>query len=259
MPKTPVSMPAQGINISLAAYPARTFADALHLASTTHPSDPFLGALAIAETQLCPQNLGQLTVEGVQALREQFPDVRLRLHATVKVLPKRVFSDLSSFNPRDAYWQTLAKVSQAANAPAYTAHAGRRSESSLKRVFDATRRAEDLFGCPVGVEGHYPTPKGKPDFFLLSSWEEYAAMLEEPGLRYAIDLSHLHIVATYFGRYEKALVQELLASENCIEVHVSGNDGSADQHMAIHGTPWWAECLAHIHPKAVIFSEGRAH
>jgi hypothetical protein len=58
-------------------------------------------------------------------------------------------------------------------------------------------------------------------------------MLLESGAHYALDLSHLHIVATASGYVEWGLLQELLASPKCLEVHLSGNDGSADQHNAL--------------------------
>jgi len=107
----------------------------------------------------------------------------------------------------------------------------------------------------VGIEGHYPT---KHDIWLLSTWAEYRVMLES-GVHYALDLSHLHIVATGSGYVEWNLLRELLASPKCLEVHVSANDGSADQHHAldVNAVPWWWPLLAYVHANTVIFSEGR--
>jgi hypothetical protein len=84
-------------------------------------------------------------------------------------------------------------------------------------------------------------------------------MLLESGAHYALDLSHLHIVATASGYVEWGLLQELLASPKCLEVHLSGNDGSADQHHALDvaSVPWWWVLLADVNPNAVLFSEGR--
>jgi hypothetical protein len=66
-------------------------------------------------------------------------------------------------------------------------------------------------------------------------------------------------VATASGYVEWNLLRELLASPQCIEVHLSGNDGSADQHHAldVDAVPWWWSLLACVNPDAVIFSEGR--
>ena len=54
-------------------------------------------------------------------------------------------------------------------------------------------------------------------------------------------------------------MRELLASPKCLEVHVSGNDGSADQHHAldVDAVPWWWSLLAEVNSEAVFFSEGR--
>ena len=240
------------INLSLAAYPGCDFLEAMQRATTQAPAEPLLGRLYLKETQLCPQNRGILTPEYALGLRESFPETRFRLHANVRVLPNRLIADWSSWDAESPYWKALAATSQVLEAPAYTGHAGRRSEADLSTVLESARRAQDLFGCPVGIEGHYPT---RSDVFLVSTWEEYQTVFES-GVPYAVDLSHLHIVAEHSGRYESTLVQEMLASERCIEVHLSGNDGTKDQHQPLTEEPWWWPLLAYIHDDAVIFSEG---
>lgn len=114
------------------------------------------------------------------------------------------------------------------------------------------RRCADLFDCPVGVEGHYPTAG---DTWLLASWDEYRTLFDS-GVPYALDLSHLHIVANHSGRREDTLVAEMLASDRCLEIHVSDNDGRADRHAVCVEPPWWFALLRHAHGEAVIFSEG---
>lgn len=240
------------INISLAAYPGCDFFEAMQRAVSEAPAEPLLGSLAVTETQLCPQNRGVLTPEFAKGLREVFPGTRFRLHANVRVLPSRQIADWSSWDAQSPYWKALAATSQVLQAPAYTAHAGRRSEADLATVLESARRAQDVFGCPVGIEGHYPT---RSDVFLVSSWEEYRTLFES-GVPYAVDLSHLHIVAEQSGRYESTLVQEMLANERCIEVHLSSNDGTKDQHQLLTQEPWWWPLLAYINDDAVIFSEG---
>lgn len=156
----------------------------------------------------------------------------------------------------ELYWfAQVSHLSSLLAAPAYTAHAGRRGKASLTDVLRYTLEAEQLFGIPVGIEGHYPT---KHDIWLLSTWAEYQQLLES-GVHYALDLSHLHIVANASGYVELNLVRELLASPKCLEVHVSGNDGSADQHHALglETIPWWWSLLAEVNAEAVLFSEGR--
>lgn len=240
------------VNLSLAAYPGLSFYDAMEKASKESPEEPLLGKLLLEDTQLCPQNREILTPEYVDMLMALFPATRFRLHANVRVLPSRMILDWSSYGQPQEYWDALASISRQLKAPAYTAHAGRRAEATLPDIIEAARRAEDLFDCPVGIEGHYPTPN---DVFLVSNWAEYRTLFES-GVNYVVDLSHLHIVAEQSGRRELTLVQEMLACERCIEVHVSANDGTKDQHRTLAREPWWWTLTQYIHPKATIFSEG---
>jgi hypothetical protein len=43
-----------------------------------------------------------------------------------------------------------------------------------------------------------------------------------------------------------------------LEVHLSANDGRADQHQVLESLDgvWWAPLLQHIHQDCVVFSEG---
>ena len=119
-------------------------------------------------------------------------------------------------------------------------------------MLDNARRCADLFECPVGVEGQYPA-KGDP--WLVSKWTEYRWLFES-GVPYAIDVSHLNVLAARTGVRDDALLQEMLACDRCIEVHVSDNDGQGDWHQVCERPAWWFPLLHHINPNAVIFSEG---
>lgn len=108
----------------------------------------------------------------------------------------------------------------------------------------------------MGIEGHYPLA-GDP--FLLSSWAEYAELLESKAY-YALDMSHLNIVARQSKQIEKGLVAELLNCDRCLEIHVSGNNGERDSHRKLIGRPWWWSLMEkHAYPEAVIFSESNQH
>lgn len=238
-------------HVSLACWPGlRHEAAAEQLRSPMH--EPLFGRLFVEHVQIVPQCLGCLTESGADALRAAHPDTRFRLHANVHLLPKRRIADLSGIERHADWFAQAARISRRLEAPAYTAHAGRRSEATLAEMLDHARRCADLFGCPVGVEGHYPTTS---DTWLVSSWSEYQAVFES-GVPYALDLSHLNIVATLTGRRETTLVAEMLACERCIEVHVSDNDGRGDWHQVCAEPTWWHPLLPHIHPDAVVFSEG---
>lgn len=238
-------------HVSLACWPGLRHDEAAQRLSSP-PVEPCFGRLSTEHVQLVPQSLGQLDDVLVDMLRQAFPDTCFRLHANVRVLPRHVMADLSGLASHAEWFARAARISQRLNAPAYTAHAGRRSQATLGEMLDNARRCADLFGCPVGVEGHYPTLQNT---WLVSSWQEYQALLES-GVPYALDLSHLHIVATRSGRREETLVAEMLACERCLEIHVSSNDGRSDRHDVCAEPPWWFALLPAAHPDAVIFSEG---
>lgn len=235
---------------SLGAFPGRTVREAMEEAKRA--SEPLLGPISVEEVQLCPQNRGTLTVEVAAALRREFPGTRFRLHANARVAGWTPFADASRLDRYPEYFQELWAVSMALAAPAFTWHAGGRDSADLQTVLWRTREVEDALGIPVGIEGMYPTPG---DRYLLSTWAEYEELLSS-GARYALDLSHIHIVAAREGRDDRLLTR-LLECDRCLEIHLSGNDGTADQHAQLATTPWWWELLEkHAHPGAAVFTEG---
>lgn len=221
--------------------------------------EPMLGRLGHADIQLCPQHPTRIDDALVDKLLSDFPETRFRLHASVRL--RGEFEHIDEKNRRiipDAanvgnwrWFQEAARLSRKLGAPAYTVHAGRRENASLEVMADNVRRMVDLFGCRVGVEGLYP----ERDTWLIQDWEEYAWLLGS-GLDYALDLSHLNIVARKTGTWEEGLVKEMLSSDHCIEVHLSNNDGLNDRHMKLEDAPHWWNWMDSIHADAVVFSEG---
>lgn len=239
------------INLSLAAYPTLTYVDAM-LRAQAGASEPLLGTLALEHTQLCPQNRGILDEAMAEGLMVAFPETKFRLHANVRVLGTRWVHDLADYGKVAEFWTTLGNISRLMKAPCYTAHAGARGTGTLQDVFDNARRCADLFGIPVGIEGHYPT---KAEKYHIDSWVEYTRLYES-GIPYVIDFSHLHILASISGETDMDLIREMLTSERCLEVHLSGNDGTHDQHKELVDEPWWWELMSDIHPSTTIFTEG---
>lgn len=244
------------VNVSLAAFAGMPHTHAVHLACSAAADaqlvEPLFGPLRVDHVQLVPQSSGVVTIDLAQQLTRDHPATRFRLHANVRVLKGFQVANLATLPQHLAWFRQAGQVSRALAAPAYTAHAGRRCDASLAQVLDHTRRAADLFGCPVGVEGHYPDPAGQ---FLVSSWPEYRLVFES-GVPYCLDLSHLNILARQSGGLNPVLLQEMLACERCLEVHVSDNDGRSDQHRVCREPTWWAPLLPYIHAGAVVFSEG---
>lgn len=242
----------QQINLSLASFPLTRFENALVL-GIKGVSEPLLGKLSLDHVQLCPQNLGVLTESAADELMAMSPATRFRLHANVRVLRPMVFCDASNFEHFPEWFDQAAKISKRLNAPAYTIHAGDRKNCSLETMLDNVKRVQDLFQCPVGVEGLYPSKTG--DAYLVSNWAEYRRVLES-GVNFALDLSHLNIVGHKLGYFDHDLVKEMMASDQCIEIHISDNDGNGDQHQTLSSKPFWFDYLDMANSNSVIFSEG---
>jgi len=244
------------VNLSLAALPGLMHEDAARTAHTWSQagllSEPLLGQLSLDHVQLVPQSHGRVNEELVEHLRREYPETQFRLHANVRVLSQHVFADLSGLHLYPEYFSRAARMSQALGASAYSAHSGTREQASMSEMLESARRLADLFGCPVAVEGQYPN---KGNTLLVNSWEEYREVFDS-GVPYALDLSHLNILAEKSGVFEVTLVQEMLSCERCIEVHVSDNDGQGDQHRVCDELTWWFGLMRYTHPQAVVFSEG---
>jgi len=258
------------IQTSFASFPGMTHAaaaqEAVKRAAIGHPVEPGLASalassqctevraptLRIEHVQLVPQSFGHLSMQLAEDLMNFMPNTKFRLHANVRVLRSHRLADLSSFEAHQDWFEQAARISKMLDAPAYTAHSGRRANATMSEMLDNTRRCADLFGCPVGIEGQYPTKSGE---FLVNSWAEYREVFDS-GLHYAIDLSHLKILARSTGERNETLIAEMLASNHCIEVHVSDNDGRGDWHQVCESAPWWAPLMKHINRGAVIFTEG---
>ena len=248
----------QDIHLSLGAYGRLSHQQAIKLALDYPPREPLLGQLSTKRLQICPQNLGQFTPELALQLKEELPHIEFRCHANVHIEAQHKIVDIADWPQEQAWFKQMAHLSQLLDAPVYTAHAGKRGQYSVAEVLQFTQAIEDLFGVPVGIEGHYPTPNGK-HHWLISTWAEYQQLLESK-VHYALDLSHLNILAVQSNRVEWSLVHELLSSPYCLEIHLSDNHGYADQHLPLsnpHALPWWWSLLSSANPQATLFSEGR--
>ena len=114
------------VNVSLGAYGRLPTEMALYEAVYRTPNDPVLGKLATEHIQLCPQNRGTLTEENLLQWMSDFPGVRFRLHANVRIEDKHQFIDLCDWNNEQDYFKRICHLSEVMNAPVYSAHAGKR-------------------------------------------------------------------------------------------------------------------------------------
>jgi len=221
-------------------------------------ADPVLGPISADEVQLCPQHSGKLHEALIDELMDAHPNTRFRIHATPRVSGDHHHRIVDAANVSEHPEQIArtAELSRRMKAPAYTLHAGRRSEGTLEKAIDNVKRLQDLFQCPVGIEGLYPS-NGPNDVWLMATWAEHEAVLRS-GVPVAIDLSHLNIVARRERDERPDLVEELVSSPNVIELHLSDNQARLDSHQPMTpGKPvWWMKHLAAVNPAATVFYEG---
>lgn len=216
-------------------------------------TEPLLGTNKAQILQLVPQTFGVVCELLICQLQARYPRHEIRMHANVQLGPRRVMADISGLHKFPDYWKRLIQLNNYLFRRPYSAHAGRRSEATFSTMLDNARELSQQMQCIVAVEGHYPTPRCT---YLVDTWAEYQALFES-GLHYVVDLSHLNILAVQTGKRDDVLVREMLASEMCAEVHISDNDGSADQHHALLREPWWWQFLGEVREETPIFSEGR--
>ena len=231
-------------------YPARIPFAAMDLG--VNANDPVLGKISNGHVQLCPQNGPmKITQEVLADLQSKWPETKFRLHANARLLDKPVLFDLGTIEHFPEYRKALVKTLRYLGE-GYSIHAasGKNAPVALKQI-ERCQQLEQDSGVPVGIEGLYPGVTG-----VFSTWADYALLLEND-VRFAVDLSHLNIVRDKEGQAPEGLVEDLLGHPNCIEVHVSGNNGLRDSHESVEEGTWWLAVMDKINPNAVIFYEGR--
>ena len=208
-----------GKSFDVAVARAKTFSRPLF-----HPA-----SFSTQEIQLCPQTKEHTTLEALEHLRDAHPDVVFQLHANVK---RGV-----SFEPFDAsldfsdpwameYVAWLKDACELLRSPRYSWHAsGGKRANTFQQAVDNTLRLQDFLQRPVALEGLYPSSFG----WALCTVSDYESLLDVP-VHYVIDVSHLYICHCQDRPVSDDLMLALLSDPRCLEIHLSHNDGRADQH-----------------------------
>lgn len=236
------------------AFPGSRHWEAVELAKKV--PDPYLGSFDMAHMQLCPQHPSKVSEELIDRCQDISPNTTFRLHASVRVSGAGDHQIWDASNARDPaaldYWNRVGQLSRHSGAAVYSLHAGRTQNADLKAVRDNVLWLQDLMGFEVALEGLYPEKEGA---WLLSSWDDYEWLLNRSDLFFAIDLSHLNILARSTGEINDELVRAMLSSEKCLEIHISGNNGVRDSHEVLRKGEWWFELLNDANRNAVVFNE----
>ncbi len=211
-----------------------------------------IGRVGAQILQVCPQQSDLITEASLNALMEAFPGVEIRFHSNIHVITQRVLRDVIDFDASDLYWKRMKALGQHAGVTSYSAHAGFREKGDMTSLFQQQQRMTDFLGVPVALEGHYPVRGNR---FLCSDWAEWEAMYNSE-LPFVVDVSHAAIIANIKRERNDDLIGAMLSSERCLEIHISGNNGIADQHTELSGQEWWWSLIAGRNQESHIFYEG---
>jgi hypothetical protein len=249
------------INITTSVWPGWTSFRALEYIHTQSTYEPIIGNLSTKYIQICPQNPGFIDVESANFLKEKYKNSNLRLHANARVDKdkKMKFYCAPDGMVPDAikYFNSLAEINGVFGTDAYSMHAGEQ-RIPWEKWIDSIKKLTDLFlkyNVRLAVEGMYPANKGRYDLYFLNNWDGWKKFFEETDFFYAVDLSHMQIIAKYKG-WDWTFLKELIKNKRCLEVHISENNGIADEHKTLDKKPVWWKMMKHINPQTVIFSEG---
>ncbi|OCX67980.1 hypothetical protein A6M27_10290 [Acidithiobacillus thiooxidans] len=241
------------LNFSLgSAFPGKSVEDAMGLASGIQEV-PVLGEIGLDHVQICPQNYkgGVMGLARLQALQTAYPNTQFRFHANVRILEKGCQYDLGTADQFPEYTEKLVESLDYLGQP-YSLHAaenGRPLASQIKVAKQLSAQA----GVPVAIEGLYPGHRNN----TLATWADWERLLEMEA-SYALDFSHMNIILSQSGGpVPVKLMEDLLASPNCLEIHFSGNNGERDSHQVCQDDEWWLDFLPLIRDETVCFYEGR--
>lgn len=242
------------IHATTAQFPGFSYAFALEQIHSG-VQEGIWGSLSSHHVQICPQSSGVITEDVAGQLREKYPHTKLRLHANARVQATHRLWDLSTVTSETLpYFEDLFSRQRQFQSPMMSLHAGYQQNCTQTQLWDNIHRLRDLaqrYNTDVCVEGLYPNPK-RPQW--IDRWQDFEHLLHHR-IPYALDLSHMKIIAQKQG-WQNDLLQALLSSPLCQEVHVSDNNGQSDRHDPVLSAPHWHRFLPFIHSSAVVFSEG---
>ena len=241
----------KSIQCTTAMFPGVPFIDAIERIEHMVHTRP---ELSMDWVQLCPQSFGVVNEGLIDELKHRYPNTVFQLHSNVRLeCGKNPVHGSSHGAWVEQYLSTFARLTMHSGCGIYSLHTGYEDEMSLPEMFDNIRNWNERFGIIIAIEGLYPERKRKA---LVSTWAEYEQLLYAQ-VPYAIDLSHLNIVATAEKDLPLSLVHELLRSPHCREIHLSANNGRIDAHQpwSKNNQEWWWNLIDTKHAECIVFCE----
>ncbi len=243
-----------------ACFPGKPLESSIHLLNKNDPKDICIEKWDFSHVQLCPQHIGYITEASAEKIAHSNPSTQFRLHANVRVFPKhQPFDSGNSFIDNKEYITQLKVIQQKINAKYYSYHAPMRGTKTWEEIYENISELQDFLNIPVAIEGLYPNKKIADDFWE-DSYSAYETILNK-NLFFALDLSHLNIAYEQSNleikEKIKMLAKEMISNSNCLEIHISDNDGIHDSHKVIQEEKWWLDILNNtdLPHNCVIFCE----
>lgn len=248
------------INPTTACFPGKPLESSLHLLNNNYPKDSLIENWDFSNIQLCPQNPGFISINKAESLTSKYPNTQFRLHANVRLFLKhQQFDSNFSLNDDLSYAEQLKTINNIINGKVYSYHAPMKTDKTWNNIIDNVLKLQDFLNIPVALEGLYPNKKISGDFWQ-DTFNNYSTILKSD-IFYALDLSHINILYEQSDEKLKKriilLTKDMIEYKNCLEVHISDNDGVHDSHKIIKEKKWWVDILNNstLPPNCLIFCE----
>lgn len=249
----------KNISPASACFPGYPLETSISLLYSKLPKENFIKNWDYSNIQICPQHIGFINERSAEQIKFKYQSTNFRLHANVRLFTKlKNFDAGSNMQEEQDYIYNLKKISNILDSKAYSYHAPNSEFLDWENIRNNVLFLQDYLKIPVAIEGLYPTKKRT---YWDNSFYVYEKILNSD-LNFAIDLSHLNIAYSKMSKLEQQefyeLSVKLINNNRCLEIHISGNDGSHDEHKPIQGNEWWFGLLSELNSQSpILFCESR--
>lgn len=242
-----------------ACFPGYPLETSVGLIYSKKPKEYFIENWDLSHIQLCPQHIGFITDKSANELKLKYPKTNFRLHANTRLFPKlKQFDAGSNIQDEADYILKLKTISNTLKSKSYSYHAPTSEMFNWQEIRNNVLFLQDYLQIPVAIEGLYPMKK-------TTYWDDSFSVYEtffNSDISFALDLSHLNIAYSKMCKNKQKEFSELaikmINSPKCLEIHISSNDGTHDEHKTINSEEWWFNVLNKLeNTNTVIFCESK--